>query len=172
MHFEEANREISDEVIAAQRQYVACSILGSAGQRFALQSNAYLQQELINRSMPFMQSDVIRQEVAASFESSSLGAAENMEWAPELTNVWLPMVQDEQSGLKWIDDNAYQVSIHVQWMMSDGTITHFEADVPEGMGEMERSLPNIWTFVKDVETGTWQMDSMRNTRDVLRARRM
>jgi hypothetical protein len=104
-------------------------------------------------------------------EEDSVFASGAVAWDPDLTNVWLPMVADDQIGIQYIDNNQYQVSIQVMWMMFDGTVTHFEAELPEGMGELERSLPDVWTFVKDEETGIWQLDSMRNARDVIDPRR-
>ncbi|HVL23143.1 MAG TPA: hypothetical protein VM450_03615 [Thermomicrobiales bacterium] len=163
------SRETYDELAATQREWLACKLYGSPFQIWALETDAMLRGEIQRLFMPGINVAGIREELekaAAAHQSDAEFVGVSRDYP---TDTWLPMVPAYSEGYYNVQEGLGRATLTVFWMNEDGEmLLNFgkSADDPQmepymTASQLERLLPNAWTFVYDEASGRWLLNDMR-----------
>lgn len=150
---------------AAQKQWLACSLYGSPFQRWALESNEFVQKEFQAAYMPVFDLTAIEADLTKLEAGEDIG---RFTTPPVTDDGYLPMVIDTAEGYYNVLNPNGSAAISILWMKADGSILQpFGATEDEpgiqnylSASRLEQTLPNVWTFRKDATTGVWLLDSL------------
>jgi len=154
-------KPVYDELAAAQKTWLACSLFGTPFQRWALESDTMMLQEFHAAYMPAFDLDQIRTDLEKLADGEQIGRFQSISLDGNPT---LPMVPSYVPGLynrQYSDSNA---TLSIIWVRKDGTVLASSgrtmADIQDYMdaSALEQRLPNTWRFVKDPESGVWLLD--------------
>jgi hypothetical protein len=131
-----------DAIAPAQREWLACALYGSPFQRWALETDARVQREILQRYFPLIDLALIRQDL----EDLAAGK-ENRLSSPTLTGEsLLPMVPGYMEGYSNYMRSDMDAEITVVWVRPDGTQVTYFADEAKyeaaSPSPFERLLPN------------------------------
>lgn len=149
-----------DELVAVQREWLACALYGSPLQRWALETPSLVQQEILGRYYPVIDLDLIRQDL-----TDLAAGKQNRLSGPALTDQsLLPMVPSNPTGYYTSMRSEAEADLTVFWVRPDGTALLAFGEGPEDIepyvnaAVLEQQLPNAWRFIKESESGPWLLD--------------
>ncbi|MGB3327862.1 MAG: hypothetical protein WBA46_02845, partial [Thermomicrobiales bacterium] len=150
---------------ASQQEWLACSLHGSPFQRWALESNRFVQQEFQAAYFPVFDLSAIEADLTNLAAGKDIG---RFQTPPVTDGSYLPMVIDTPVGYYTTRNWDGSASISILWIRADGQrLQPFgpTADDPNLQAYMQASpleqrLPNVWTFRQDTATGAWELDSL------------
>jgi hypothetical protein len=149
-----------DELAAIQREWLACALYGSPLQRWALETPALVQQEILARYYPVIDLALIEQDL-----TDLAAGKQNRLSGPTLTDQsLLPIVPSTSTGYYTTMNSEAEATLTVFWVRPDGTALLAFGSGPEDIepyvnaAVLEQRLPNAWRFIKESETGPWLLD--------------
>jgi len=153
--------DVYDTVAELQREWLACALFGSPLQRWALESNRLVRQEIQNAYFPVINMAVIEADLTALARGEEVARFQS----PTITDgAELPMLVPQVDGAPSFMVNGTNAFLTVIWVRTDGTIltpsgTREDLEPYQNASFLEQSLPNTWRFV-NVTDGEWLLDQL------------
>jgi len=152
---------VYDELVRAQKLWLACAIYGTPFQRWALESNRMIQAEFQAAYMPAFDLGQIRSDLEQIADGKEIGRFAPMSLDGNPT---LPMVPSYVPGLYNRQYSDSDATLSIIWVRKDGTglapsgKTKDDIQAYINASGLEQGLPNTWRFLKDPGSGVWLLD--------------